>query len=142
VPYGGTAPAISALMGGHVQAVAADYPTVVSQLAGGNLRGLLTTSAKRVDALPDVPTLNETGIAKYEAEIFYGVVAPAKTPAPTLKALTDFFLAALKAPAMQPRLAQQGLYPVGSCGAPFGVFLRDTVADYERIIKDANIGTN
>jgi tripartite-type tricarboxylate transporter receptor subunit TctC len=142
VPYGGTLPAINALMGGHVQAVAADYPTVVAQLQAGTLRGLATTSAKRVAALPDVPTLNETGLAKYESEIFYGVVAPAKTPAPALTQLSDTFLAALKAPEMQPKLAQQGLFPVGTCGAPFGDFLRDQVTDYERIIKDAHIQTN
>ena len=66
VPYGGTAPAVNALMGGHVTAVWADYPTVVSQLKAGTLRGLVTTSAKRVAALPDVPTLTETGIARYD----------------------------------------------------------------------------
>jgi tripartite-type tricarboxylate transporter receptor subunit TctC len=142
VPYGGTAPAISALMGGHVQAVAADYPTVVAQLKAGTLRGLMTTSPKRVEVLPDVPTMNETGIAKYEAEIFYGVMAPARTPAQPLKQLEGLFLAAMKAPEMQPKLAQQGLFPINTCGAPFGAFLRDSVADYERIIKDANLGTN
>ena len=142
VPYGGTLPAINALLGGHVQAVAADYPTVVAQLKAGTLRGLATTSEKRVAVLPDVPTLDETGLAKYDSEIFYGVVAPAKTPGPALKQLADVFLAALNAPAMQPRLAQQGLFPVGSCGAPFGEFLRAQVTDYERIIKDAHIQTN
>jgi tripartite-type tricarboxylate transporter receptor subunit TctC len=142
VPYGGTAPAINALLGGHVQAVAADYPTVVPQLKAGTLRGLVTTSAKRVAALPEVPTLTETGLAAYEAEVFYGVVAPAKTPPDMLKALSAWFLAALTAPEMQPRLAEQGLFPVGSCGAPFGDFLRHTVADYERVIRDSDIKAN
>ncbi len=142
VPYGGTAPAINVLMGGHVQAVAADYPTIVSQLKEGTLRPLITTSAKRIPALPDVPTLTETGIVKYEAEIFYGVVAPAKTPAATLKELSDAFLAALKAPEMQPKLAQQGLFPVGTCGADFGNFLRASVAEYERVITESNIKAN
>jgi len=142
VPYGGTAPAINVLMGGHVQAVAADYPTIVSQLKQGTLRPLVTTSAKRLDALPDVPTLTETGITKYEAEIFYGLVAPARTPPAALKELSDSFLAALKAPELQPKLAQQGLFPVGTCGAPFGVFLRDIVADYERVITEAGIKAN
>jgi tripartite-type tricarboxylate transporter receptor subunit TctC len=80
VPYGGTAPAINALMGNHVAAVWADYPTVVSQLSSGALRGLVTSSRTRVEALPEVPTLIETGISNYEADIFYGIVAPAKTP--------------------------------------------------------------
>jgi tripartite-type tricarboxylate transporter receptor subunit TctC len=142
VPYGGSLPAINALMGGHVQAVVADYPTIVGQLKAGTLRGLATTSPQRVEALPDVPTLNETGVTRYEDGVFYGVVAPANTPAPQIKALSDSFIAALKAPAVQPKLAQQGLFPVGACGAPFGAFLRETVARYERVIKDANIQTN
>jgi len=142
VPYGGSLPAINALMGGHVQAVVADYPTIVGQLKAGTLRGLATTSPQRVDALPDVPTLDETGIARYDDGVFYGVVAPANTPAPQVKALSESFLAALKAPAVQPKLAQQGLFPVGACGAAFGSFLRETVARYERVIKDANIQTN
>src|SRR5262245_14681342 len=71
-------------MGNHVAAVWADYPTVVSQLQSGTLRGLVTTSHARIETLPDVPTLGETGISKYEAEIFYGIVAPAKTPSDAL----------------------------------------------------------
>jgi tripartite-type tricarboxylate transporter receptor subunit TctC len=142
VPYGGTAPAINALMGGHVQAVWADYPTVVSHLKGGTLRGLVHTSAKRLDVMPDVPTLTETGITKYEAEIFYGVVAPAKTPPAALKHISDMLLAAMKTPEMQAKFAQGGMFPVGSCGAPFGDFLRNITADYERVIQAAGIKAN
>jgi tripartite-type tricarboxylate transporter receptor subunit TctC len=142
VPYGGTAPAINALLGGHVQAVWADYPTVVSQLKSGTLRGLVTTSTKRVAALPDVPTLSETGISKYSADIFYGYVAPAKTPPDALKQLSDMFLTAMKAPDLQPRLAQQGLIPVNQCGSAFGTYLNGMVSDYQRIIKEAGIKVN
>jgi tripartite-type tricarboxylate transporter receptor subunit TctC len=142
VPYGGTAPAINALMGGHVQAVWADYPTVVSHLKSGTLRALVTTSPKRIAAMPDVPTMNETGITKYEAEIFYGLVAPAKTPPAALKQISDMFMAAQKTPEMQAKYAQSGMFPVGTCGEPFGAFLRNIVADYERIIKQAGIKTN
>jgi tripartite-type tricarboxylate transporter receptor subunit TctC len=142
VPYGGTAPAINALLGGHVQAVWADYPTVVSQLKAGSLRGLVTTSPKRVAELPNVPTLNETAITKYEAEIFYGIVAPAKTPAAAINHLSEMFSTAMKAPEVQPKLAQLGLFPVNTCGAAFGTFLHNIVADYERIIKQAGIKTN
>jgi tripartite-type tricarboxylate transporter receptor subunit TctC len=139
VPYGGTAPAINALMGGHVTSVFADYPTVVSQLQSGALRGLVTTSPARVKPLPDVPTLTETGLAKYEAEIFYGIVAPAETPRDALARLSDWFLAALKAPDIQPKLEAQGLFAVGRCGAPFGDFLRKQVDEYARIIQEAGI---
>jgi tripartite-type tricarboxylate transporter receptor subunit TctC len=142
VPYGGTAPAINALMGGHVQAVWADYPTVVSHLKNGTVRGLVTTSPHRVSELPDVPTLNETGITHYEAEIFYGLVAPAKTPASELQQLAAWFSTAMKAPEVQPKLAQQGLFPVNACGAPFGAFLQKTSDDYARVISEAGIKGN
>src|SRR5204863_7190492 len=124
VPYGGTAPAINALMGNHVAAVWADYPTVVSQLDSGTLRGLVTTSRARVETLLNVPTLGETGISNYEADIFYGVVAPAKTPPDALAQLSGWFSGALKRPDMKPKLAQQGLFPVGTCGAASGAYLR------------------
>ena len=139
VPYGGTAPAINALMGNHVAAVWADYPTVVSQLKSGTLRGLVTTSRARVASLPAVPTLGETGISNYEADIFYGVVAPAKTPPDALAQLSGWFSGALKAPDMKPKLAQQGLFPVGTCGAEFGAYLRRQGEEYSRIIREANI---
>jgi tripartite-type tricarboxylate transporter receptor subunit TctC len=142
VPYPGTAPSINALMGGHVTTVWADYPTVVSQLQSGTLRGLVTTSAKRNPAIPNVPTLTETGISNYVADIFYGIVAPAKTPADKVKQLSDWFGAAMKAPDMQPKLTKQGLFPVATCGAPFGDFLRKSVDEYAKIIKEAGIKTN
>lgn len=139
VPYGGNAPAITALMGNHVAAVWADYPTVVSQLKAGTLRGLVTTSRTRVATLPDVPTLGETGISNYEADIFYGVVAPAKTPPEILNRLSGFFSSAVKASDMPPKLAEQGLFPVGMCGAEFGAYLRRQVDEYSRIIREADI---
>jgi tripartite-type tricarboxylate transporter receptor subunit TctC len=142
VPYGGSGPAINALMGGHVQAVWADYPTVVSQLKGGTLRALVTTSPKRIDQLPGVPTLTETGIVKYEAEIFYGIVAPAKTPPDVLKSTAAMLTKAMNTPEMKEKFALQGLFPDGTGGDKFGAFLRDITADYERITTAAGIKPN
>src|SRR4051794_18202327 len=142
VPYGGSGPAVNALMGGHVQAVWADYPTIVSQLKGGTLRALVTSSPKRFAELPDVPMLNETGITKYEAEIFYGIVAPAKTPPDVLKSLAAMLTKAADTPDIKAKYAQQGLVPDGRCGDKFGSFLRDITADYERITTAAGIKPN
>jgi tripartite-type tricarboxylate transporter receptor subunit TctC len=139
VPYAGTAPSINALLGGHVTAVFADYPTVVSQLQSGTLRGLVTTSRARVEALPDVPTFAETGVTSYEADIFYGYVAPAKTPPETISQLSGWFSAALKAPETKPKLAKQGLFPVGICDAEFGAYMRKLGDEYGRIIRESNI---
>jgi len=139
VPYGGSAPAINALLGGHVTSVFADYPTIVNQLKSGALRALVTTSPARAEMLPEVPTLTETGLSKYEAEIFYGLVAPAKTPGETLAQLSGALKGALEAPEMKPKLAQQGLLPVGRCGAEFGAYMRKQVDEYGRVVRDSNI---
>ena len=141
VPFGGTAPAVATLLGGHVAAVWADYPTVVAQLQAGTLRGLVTTSHSRVETLPDVPTFAETGVSNYEADIFYGIVAPAKTPEATLAQLSKTFATALKAPVMKPKLAKEGLFPVGTCGAEFGAYMKKLGDDYARIIDEAHIKT-
>jgi tripartite-type tricarboxylate transporter receptor subunit TctC len=142
VPFAGTAPAINSLMGGHVTAVFADYPTVVGHLKSGTLRALLTASPKRVPALPDVPTFVEAGHAKHEAEIFYGLVTPAKTPPGAVKQLQDLFGAAIRAPDVQPKLALQGLFPVGRCGASFGDYMRRMVEEYARVVKETGMKAN
>jgi len=139
VPYGGNAPAVTAMMGGHVTAVWSDYPTVVGHLQSGTLHGLVTSSAKRIPTLPDVPTLIETGLSKYEADIFYGIVAPAKTPPATLAKLSGWFATAMKAPEMTPRLAKNGLFPVGASGPEFGAYLKRIADDYRRIIAETKI---
>jgi tripartite-type tricarboxylate transporter receptor subunit TctC len=92
--------------------------------------------------MPDVPSLNETGISKYSADIFYGYVAPAKTPPDVLKQLGDMFVTAMNAPDLKPKLDRQGLIPVNLCGADFGSYLSGMVADYQRIIKEAGIKMN
>jgi tripartite-type tricarboxylate transporter receptor subunit TctC len=139
VPYGGTAPAINALLGGHVQAVWADYPTVVGQIKAGTLRPLVTTASAPVPELPGVPTLNSTGLAKHEADIFYGVMAPAKTPPEALAQLAGWFQTAMKADEVKPKLAQQGLFPAVKCGAEFATFMKNLTDDYTRVVKEAGI---
>lgn len=142
VPYGGTGPAINALMGGHVTAVWADYPTVVGHLKSGTLRALVTSSSAKVDALPDVPTLNQTGLAKHEADIFFGIMAPAKTPPEALAQLSGWFEAAMKVPEVAPKFAQQGLFPAVICGAAFGKFMNALTDDYTRVVNEAKINVN
>jgi len=140
VPYGGTAPAINTLMGGHVQAVWADYPTVAPHLKSGTLRALVSTSPKRM--LPEVPTMAEAGLENHQDEIFYGLVAPAKTPPAAIKQVSDLITGAMKAPEIQAKIAQQGMVYAGDCGAPFGELLRSIVARYERVIEAAGIKAN
>jgi tripartite-type tricarboxylate transporter receptor subunit TctC len=139
VPFGGTAPAVNTLMGGHVTAVSADYPTVVGHLKSGTLRALATAAPKRIETLPDVPTFAEAGLGKYEDEIFYGYMAPAKTPAEATKQLAGWFSEAMNAGEVKPKLAQQGLFTSIKCGADFAGYLHNMIEQYGRIIAEANI---
>jgi tripartite-type tricarboxylate transporter receptor subunit TctC len=122
VPFAGSGPAINALLGGHLTAVFADYPTVVEQLKTGTLRALATTSRTRA-----------------EDEIWYGLVAPAKTPQDILSQLSGWAAAAINSPDMKPKLELQGLSPGAICGSEFGALLRKRFEDYARVIRESNI---
>jgi tripartite-type tricarboxylate transporter receptor subunit TctC len=97
---------------------------VVEQLNAGKLRALAVTSRTRIESLPDVPTVAEAGNKDYEAEAWFGVVAPARTLKETVAQLAGWFSAAMQTSEIKAKLIAQGLYPVGTCGAEFGAFLR------------------
>jgi tripartite-type tricarboxylate transporter receptor subunit TctC len=139
VPYSGVAPAVNALLGEHVTSMIANYPGVMEQVKVGTLRALATTLRTRIDLLPDVPTVAESGYKGYESEIWLGVVAPAKTPKQTISQLTDWFTAAMEVPEVRAKLAVLGFFPVGMCGADFGAFVRKQYDEYGRVIREAKI---
>jgi tripartite-type tricarboxylate transporter receptor subunit TctC len=139
VPYPGGAPAVTALLGEHVTSVFTDYATLAAQLKAGKLRALATGSRTRAEALPDVPTVAESGYKDYDLENWYGLFAPAKTPKETVSQLVGWFTAALQVPEVKAKLVVQGLYPVGICGADFGAFVRKQYEDYGRAIREANL---
>jgi tripartite-type tricarboxylate transporter receptor subunit TctC len=139
VPYPGGAPAVTALLGGHVTAVIANYSEVEAHLASGKLRALATASRKRIEAAPDVPTVAESGYRNYDTEVWFGVVAPAKTPAETVAELSGWFGSALAADAVKQKLKPQEMYPVGACGADFAAHLRRQFDEYARVIRAADI---
>lgn len=139
IPYPGGAPAVNALLGGHVTSVFANYSEVVEQLKAGKLRALATASRTRIEPLPEVPTVAESGYKDYEVEVWFGALAPAKTPNETVAQLAGWFTAAMQAPEVKPKLIALGLYPVGLCGADFGAHIRKQYDDYGRIIRESNI---
>jgi tripartite-type tricarboxylate transporter receptor subunit TctC len=126
-------------LGGHVTAVSADYPTVVPYLKAGTVRALVTASPKRVEALPEVPTFAEAGLTRYEDEIFYGYMVPAKTSADAIKQLASWFIGAMSAAEVKPKLAQQGLFTLIRCGTDFAAYLRNRIDEYGRVVREANI---
>jgi tripartite-type tricarboxylate transporter receptor subunit TctC len=139
VPYPGGAPAMTALLGGHVHAVLTNYSEAVEQLHAGKVRTLASASLKRIPPLPDVPTVDELGYKGYNVEVWFGVMAPAKTPKDNAAQLAKWFTAAIKAPELAPRLEKIGLYPVGTCLDDFAAHIRSQYDEYGRIIREAGI---
>src|SRR5262245_39548087 len=139
VPYQGGAPAITALLGGHVSAVLANYSEAVEQLKAGTLRALVALSRDRIAPLPDVPSTTEAGFKDYEVEVWFGVLAPAKTPRDNTAQLAAWSRPAMQWADAKAKLANLALYPVGTCGDDFAAHIRKQYDDYGRIIREANI---
>jgi tripartite-type tricarboxylate transporter receptor subunit TctC len=139
VSYPGASPAVNALLGGHVTSMFGNYTDAAEQVKAGKLHALATASRTRIEPLPDVPTVAESGYQDYEVDVWFGVFAPARTPKDTLSRLAGWFTAALQVPEVRAKLVVQGLFPVGICGTDFGSFLRKQYDDYGRVIREANI---
>jgi tripartite-type tricarboxylate transporter receptor subunit TctC len=138
VPYTGGAPAITALLGGHVTAVFAEYAPLAEHIKAGRLRPIAATTGTRIDSLPDLPTVSET-YRDYEVDFWWGLFAPSKTPKETVAQYADWFTAAMRAPEVRARLNAQGFIPVASCGADFAALLRKQYDHYGQVIREVNI---
>jgi tripartite-type tricarboxylate transporter receptor subunit TctC len=139
VPYPGSPQAVNALLGEHVTAFFGSYPNVAENLRAGNLRALATASRARIELLPGVPTVAELGYEDYEADLWFGLFAPAKTPRETISELAAWFGAALQISEVKTKLVAQGLHPAGSCGSDFSAFVRRQYDEYGRTIREAKI---
>jgi len=141
VPYPGVAPAVSALLGGHVSSAFSTYSTVSEQVNAGRLRALATGSLTRIGLLPEVPTVAESGYPNYEVDQWFGLWAPAKTPKEAISQLAEWFTAALQTPEIKQKLVAQALIPVGLCTTNFDIYLRRKYDEYGRAVREANIKT-
>jgi tripartite-type tricarboxylate transporter receptor subunit TctC len=139
VPYAGSAPVANAVLGQHVTAGFTGYAVVAEQLKAGALRPLAVATLKRIEPLPDVPTFDESGFKKLEVDNWFAVLAPAKTPKPVVDELGSWFAAALRVPEVKAKLALQGLYPVGMCGAEFADYTRQRYDEYGKAISAAGL---
>jgi tripartite-type tricarboxylate transporter receptor subunit TctC len=138
VPYRGEAPAVTDLLGDHVQVVFSTPGSVMSAVKSGTLRALGVTSGKRMDVLPDVPTIAET-LSGYEAVSWAGIGAPAHTPAPIVDKLNSAFNAALAEPKLKARLAEFGAIVMTGTPAEFRTFIAAEIAKWAKVVKFANI---
>ncbi|MGO4158473.1 tripartite tricarboxylate transporter substrate binding protein [Cupriavidus sp. YAF13] len=139
VPYKGGAPALSDLMGGQVDLMfsnmAASYPLVKGQ----KLKVLATTGTKRAPALPDTPTVAESGLAGYQVYEWNGLFAPAGTPPAIVDRLSGLVRQILQSPAVRQRLLAIGAEPAGSTPAEFRRFVDSETAQWAQVIKDGSI---
>ena len=138
VPYRGTGQAVVAIVSGEVSAGFNDVMTTLPHMKSGKLRGLAVTSLKRSPAVPELPTIAET-YPGFQSGVWYGVLAPAKTPPEILAKLNAELLRIVKTPDFQKALAAEGAEPVASTPDYFGDFIRKETARWAKIIKAANI---
>ena len=136
IPYKGSGPATTDLLGGQVQSRFSSIPPVLQHVRAGRLRALGVTSAKRFSLLPDVPTIAAT-LPGFEVDSWYGVFAPAGTPAAIIGKLNSAFAAALSAPDVKALLATDGSEVVASSPERFGAIIRAEFARWGPVVRES-----
>jgi len=139
VPYKGGGPAVIDLVGGHVQLSFDVIPVVIGQIKAGKLRPIAVTSEKRTPLMPDVPTVNESGLKGFDLSTWWGLVAPARVRKEIVARLHAETVKALEQPDVRERIAAAGADPVGNSPEEFGAFIRNERAKYARIIQEAHV---
>ena len=137
VPYKGSAPMETDLMGGHLQVAFDNVPNVITQVKAGTLRALAITSATRAPSLPDVPTVAEAGVPGYEVGVWFGLVAAAATPPAVLAKLNAELNAILAMPDVRQKFADQGVDPVGGTREQFGDHLKAQIEKWGKVVKES-----
>jgi tripartite-type tricarboxylate transporter receptor subunit TctC len=139
VPYKGSAPATSDLLGGQVQLMFADAPSALPHIKSGRLRALGVGNPTRSALAPDIPTISESGLRGYESYSWAAVVAPAATPKPIVAKLNADLVRALNDPQVKQRLLEAGCEANPGTPEEFGRFLRTEIVKYAKVVKDANV---
>jgi tripartite-type tricarboxylate transporter receptor subunit TctC len=135
VPFRGGGPALQALMGRQIDLMIDSLPVVLAQLRDGSIRGIAVTSAQRLPQLPDLPTVQESGLAGYETQNWFGVFAPARTPTPIIERLAVEVARVVADPECRRRLTDMGVDPVGSGPAEFTAFWEGELATWGPIVR-------
>jgi len=139
VPYKGAGPAMVDVLSGQVQLYFATMPAAMPHVKTGKLAPVAVTSARRSQALPDLPTIAESGVPAYEASTWYGVLAPAHTPSAVVARLHGDIAKILADAALHARLADQGFDPVGNSPEEFGAYIKSEILKWGKVIRDAGI---
>jgi tripartite-type tricarboxylate transporter receptor subunit TctC len=139
VPYKGSGPMLTDLIGGQIQATFNGLPSLMGQIKGGTLRPLAVGSAERSKVLPNVPTLSESGYKGFETSQWYGIIVPAGTPQPIIDRLQKEISKALKSKEDSKRMLEDGAVLVGDTPAQFGAFIKLEQNRWAKVVEKAKI---
>lgn len=142
VPYRGAAPAVNDLLGGHLDGVVDNPPIVMAHIKSGALIALAVAGPERLAALPDVPTAKEAGLPAWQASSWFGLMAPAGTPADIVKKLNAEVAKAVRQPSMQRFVGESGMKVVSNSPEEFAKLILDERKKWGEIIKAAKIQAN
>lgn len=137
IPFKGSAPAVTSLLGEQTNLMFDNLPSSFAQIKAGKLRALAVTSLTRAPTLPDVPTIAESGLSGYEATSWFGLLAPAATPAAVIKTLNAQIVAVLADPAVKAKLDEQGAEAHPETPEQFAKWIRDETAKWSKTVKDS-----
>ena len=139
VPYKGSAPSITDLMSGQVQATFTSILSAGGHIKSGRLRALAVTTTKRSQVFPELPTIAEAGVPGYDYTSWFGVLAPAGVPAGVMTTLQEDIVRALNAPDLKEQVTAQGADIVGSSQEEFAQRIRTEIPKWKKLVSDAKI---
>ncbi len=139
VPYKGTGPALTDLLGGQVALTMTGLPPLAPQIRAGKVRALAVAGSQRLAQMPQLPTVAEAGYPGFAATQWYGLLAPAGTPAAIIERLHAEVVRVVALPAVRARLEAEGAEPVDSSPARFGTFIRSEIERWGKVVRDARI---
>ena len=139
VPYKGGGPSLTDLVGGQIHLLFLSLPASMGQIKAGRVKALGVSSAKRSRALPDVPTIAESGVAGYEATNWYGILAPAGSPGPIITRLNKQIAEILRSSEVADSIATQGAEAEGSTPDHFRTYLKSEITKWTKVIRDAGL---
>jgi tripartite-type tricarboxylate transporter receptor subunit TctC len=137
VPYKGAQPALTDVIAGQVQLMFATSASVLPYIKAGRLRALAVTTARRSEAMPDLPTVSEAGVAGFEAISWHGVVVPAATPAPLVERINHDIVNALRIPELRDRLAALGAEVITGTPREFADYIAREIPKWTKVVKDS-----
>ena len=139
IPYKGSAGVLADVMGGQIAVTIDNMPVYLPQVKAGKIRALGVSPARRSTAAPDIPTIAESGVPGYDSGAWFGLLAPAGTPRAIVEKLSAETARILKLPDVSKRISELGAEPVGSTPAQFTALIKDEIAKWAKVIKDANV---